>query len=146
MRFSVIDLITPTVCFALGLPIAEFLLVLIGKGRIAHIHDAAFFPAMFIGVIFYFTLVPLVYRWLRLPPLFLPKCPHCGKRPGYYNLIEAEWPQKVVSCGCCGGKSQQWYVHPAYKDLSPEMPAIVLSWPQHIGNWRRIGGGDQAKP
>jgi hypothetical protein len=140
MRFSLIDLVIQIGCLMLGFP----LVITIGWMRgYEHLSQGgALLPFGYLsGAIIYLIFSPLIYRLLRLRPLLVPKCPQCGQRPGCGEVIEARWPRFVVICGNCKKKSEIWYVRPADKDISAEIPGVYLGWPQSIGRWRLIEKG-----
>jgi hypothetical protein len=95
-----------------------------------------------LGVIFFAVFTPPIYRWFRLLPLFLPRCPHCKKLPGAYRITDARWPRQVVACSLCQKPIELWWRKPAQEDVSTTMPSLLLSWPESIGRWQLVSTGE----
>lgn len=99
-----------------------------------------------LGLLFGFCAIPVfapaIYRRLHFRPLFLPKCPHCKKRPSVFFIAESQWPREVVVCADCRKAVEIWYESPASKDVSSAMPSLRSHWPQFLGIWRPVLRGD----
>jgi hypothetical protein len=122
-----------------GLPLLITIERLRGYEHLPHAHEGVLFLfSCLLGATFYLIISPPIYRLLRLRPVLVPKCPHCGQLPGRVEVIEVCGPRYVVICGKCNKKFEIWYVRPANKDVSTEVPSAYPSWPQSIGRWRLI--------
>lgn len=79
-------------------------------------------------------LASSLYRRWHFRPLFLPRCPHCHKRPDTYRISESCWPREVLSCGSCHGSTEVWYhFRDRQNKTSNEMPYLHLCWPYFLG-------------
>lgn len=139
MRFSLIDLLIVTACFALGCVAVAFVFHFLGYASPTQARlEILGVP---VGGIIFLALTPPIYRHLRLLPLFIPRCPHCKRLPGGYHITEARWPRQVIVCSLCQKPTELWWRKPALTDVSKTMPSVVLSWPESIGRWRLISRG-----
>lgn len=140
MRFSLIDMVIWVGCPAFGFIAVIGIAHWLGYGRLSVSHLLVL--GYLLGVIFFFVFTPPIYRWLRLLPLFLPRCPHCKKLPGAYRIKDTRWPRQVVACSLCQKPIELWWRRPALADVSKTMPSLLLSWPESIGRWRLVSRGE----
>jgi hypothetical protein len=139
MRFSLIDLLIAIACMTAGCFAAAGIGHWMGYHLSVARQELLGIP---IGIIFFITFTPPIYRWLRLLPLFIPRCPHCKRLPGGYRIMEARWPRQVIICSLCQKPTELWWRKPAVTDVSKTMPSVLLSWPESIGRWRLISTGE----
>jgi hypothetical protein len=84
------------------------------------------------------TIAPIVYRWLHLFPLYVPRCPHCGHRPaGYWIRQYPAWPSLRIKCGGCQGETDLLLAKGSFPPDAAEA-RLVLRWPQFVGIWKRV--------
>jgi hypothetical protein len=138
MRFSLIDLLIATACGILGYFAVLGLGHILGFAQISQARVTLL--GILVGLIFYLILTPPIYRHFGLLPLFLPSCPHCRRRPGFYRVLDVAWPRVRVACGACGQLIDIWWMQPAASEVSKDFPSLLLSWPHSIGRWRRLSG------
>lgn len=89
------------------------------------------------GVAAVVLLAPLIYRRFHFRPLFLPKCPHCRKRPEGYWIAESCWPREIVVCQACSGQTELWY-QPGERTDFAGLPRLRLCWPWFVGIWSEL--------
>ena len=130
MRFSLIDLLVATACMTLGFLGGDFIAVRTGPW--------AKLLGLPLGALLFLIVTPPLYRRFRLPPLLLPRCPHCHKRPDLFWFKERIQERDIVACGLCGGVTElQYRIQPPHSASDP-MPRLLLVWPQSIGRWRVV--------
>lgn len=136
MRFSFIDLAILTAFLLCGCIAVPFVFRMGGFPPPSL--RAKFAIGDLIGAAAYLALSPPINLRLRLLPLRLSPCPHCGRLPGGYRVIQARWPSARVRCGLCDRDADCWMRRPDPGAISREVPGLLLCWPQSIGRWRRI--------
>ena len=90
-----------------------------------------------LGTFLYLVVTPPLYRWLRLMPLMLPRCPQCKLREGY-DVESRQWPKIVGTCFHCQQRVELWWRPPAPEAVSKTIPSILLVWPESIGRWKSL--------
>ncbi len=56
--------------------------------------------AIFAAIVSLLITSPL-YRWLRIRPMLLPRCPRCRHRDRHYFCFPQTWPREVIRCANC---------------------------------------------
>ena len=136
MRFSLIDLL---------IFIAVLLASMFGADRLLPTGHEWRSLAMLVclatllGSTMMLTIIPLLYRRLRMLPLHLPSCPHCGVMPQGYREVGGEWPHVAVKCSSCDGNLTLVFDRSASAPApSEKAPVLVLQWPVQMGFWRKL--------
>jgi hypothetical protein len=133
MRLSLIDLLVLTFLSAVGLFVG------LSVFHFSQLADSPFVLAfMLLGwLIVVLPGASLIYRRFHFRPLFLPRCPHCHKRPDRYEISKSGWPREVIVCALCRGTSELWYAPRAGPaETSSAIPSLSLRWPYFIGLYR----------
>ena len=135
MRLTLIDLLVLLGLFVVGLVAGIALIHFLGYPALAPLE-----LAMGVGAVVVFESP--IYRRFQFRPLFLPRCPHCHKRPELYGIAGGGWPREVVVCGACRGVCHLWYDKDVPADeVSADVPSLTLRWPYFIGLWHPLSGG-----
>jgi hypothetical protein len=75
-----------------------------------------------------------IFKFLRLRPLILPRCPHCNKRHGNYHIPPEAWPTTILLCISCGHPTLLHLTQKVSTDSS--IPGLYLRWPRFLGFWK----------
>jgi len=146
MRFTLIDILIATLCFASGCfgasVIMRYIVHWLGYDFIQGHGGLLLLFGIMMGIVSFIIFSPPIYRWCRFLPLFLPRCPHCRREPRGYRITEARWPRQVFVCRWCQKPTEIWWRKPLMTDVSKTMPSLLLSWPESIGRWRPISKGE----
>ncbi len=139
MRFSLLDLLFAVICMTAGALIAEphAIKLLPSSPKIA----LSF--AAICGICLYLALVYPVYRGLKLFPLWLPQCPHCGQREGYHTNCE-HWPCVNFQCASCNREFAVWHNGKPGIHETWEKPVLALKWPYALGRYCKMRKPDSA--
>jgi hypothetical protein len=83
------------------------------------------------------TIGWLLFRLLRLRPIGLPRCPHCGKLHGNYHVPADAWPTGILVCVWCGELTRYHMSRKKPLVVPADIPSLYLYWPEIFGFWRR---------
>jgi hypothetical protein len=92
------------------------------------------------GTIAYFVISSAVYRYFRILPMMLPRCPVCRDANRHYWSIVRDWPTEVIKCANCNTEITLHVDHEATRPAR-ENPVhyYALQWPYSLSfRWRRI--------
>ena len=131
MRLTLIDLLVLDALFLGGILVGALTAHFVG------LHDWLFLAFGF-GIAAIVAFASLIYQRFHFRPLFLPKCPHCKKRPSQFSTSESRWPRETVICADCHTSVELWYDQPASELVSTTMPSLRSHWPQFLGIWRPV--------
>jgi hypothetical protein len=93
-----------------------------------------------VGFVLYLLITPPIYRWFRLLPLLLPRCPHCGYNKCFWTSDhQPGWPAiwRVV-CDQCRKEVDLCLDDPADAPTDADPARVRLLWPQSIGRWKQL--------
>jgi hypothetical protein len=91
--------------------------------------------AIVVGVLAVLFFSWPVYRLLSMRPIALPKCPHCGKRHGNYQLSRSSWPDAVLVCVQCKKPLRILLESSIVPKGLADISTATISWPRFIGRW-----------
>src|SRR5713101_3997593 len=127
MRLTGIDLLIILGLFVAGLLSGMALVSFVGHPSLAPLGLA-------MGLVAVLAFASPIYQRCHFRPLFLPRCPHCHRRPEMYEIAGGGWPREVVVCGSCRGVCHLWYGrHIPPEEVSADVPSLSLRWPYFIG-------------
>jgi hypothetical protein len=119
-------------------------LVLVGSALVRLVIPSGQFPEyVFLvfqigaAVVTYVVVASFIYRRMLFWPLLFPVCPHCGKRPGTFE-ITGTWPILTMSCGSCDGKTELSMYKVDNSDGDSKLPRLQLNWPYFLGWYKRV--------
>lgn len=85
------------------------------------------------------VVTSLLYRWFRLSPMLLPRCPRCRHRDRHYFCFPQVWPREVIRCANCELEIELRHDSRHGAEFSSGMPRFDLLWPYSFGGrWRRV--------
>lgn len=94
--------------------------------------------AMFAAIGSLLVTSPL-YRWLRIRPMLLPRCPRCRHRDRHYFCFPQVWPREVIRCANCEAEIELCHDNRHGTESSSDLPRFDLLWPYSFGGrWRRV--------
>lgn len=87
------------------------------------------------------VLGSLMYRKTGTLPLFLPRCPHCAERNGFYNL---DYTMGRISwmCADCEGLFECWRERPPEEYKPGLHPEMRLVFPEILGRYLNTWPGE----
>lgn len=91
--------------------------------------------ATVVAVFAYIAIASLIYGALRWRPLFLPRCPSCGKRTEFRILAGARDVEHLECTSCSNEFLAIYSANAAIPANSNGLPQTRLSWPRFIGRW-----------
>lgn len=141
MRFSLVDLLIAIACQVFGFLVVPISMSVFGYPPLPPLWTML--AGLVLGVTTYLVVTPPLYQRLGLPPLLVPVCPHCRRRPDRYGILNVEWPRVAVECGHCTGQVDLWWKPPAASAVSTTTPSLLLSWPHSIGRWSVLSRDSQ---
>lgn len=108
---------------------------LIGHG----VSDPVAIPVgMAIGSLFAGLVIWPIFRVLKLRPLILPICPHCGLRHGNYHFDKESWPVGVLICTHCEQPVTLVLTEVVPPGEKLNLPTLRLRRPRFLGVWKRV--------
>ena len=94
--------------------------------------------AVFAAIVSLLITSPL-YRWLRIRPMLLPRCPRCRHRDRHYFCFPQAWPREVIRCANCELEIELCHDTRHGAESCPGFPRFDLLWPYSFGGrWRRV--------
>ena len=132
MRLTLIDLLVLVGVFVAGPAVDISLCQFLGHPDVAPLGVGS-------GFLVAVVLASLMYRRFHFRRLYLPRCPHCRKRPELYGIAGGGWPREILVCGSCRGVCQVLYDGKlSAEDVSSEVPTLRPHWLYFVGLWRPI--------
>lgn len=102
-------------------------------------HSAlAYLGGLLTGLIVYPLLSSPLYRWLRRPPMNLPRCPTCRGANRHYVVRKLEWPREQIECATCHQLIELHLDGADDPSVTTENPRFLAIWPHSWGRWRRL--------
>lgn len=139
MGFGLIDLLFAigclTVGFLLGVPLAHSIAGDLPRSTLRYV---VFLTIGASGLGTYLALVCPFYRWLRLRPMVLPRCPCCQHFQSGYQIGAVAWPRITFCCPTCNGEFVIWHSGIVGDTEVWESPVLVLKWPYACGIYKRV--------
>ena len=138
MRFNLIDLIFAIIAIAIGAAISTALLpplspILLTSAKIVG------------GVVVYLIAVYPVYRFCKLYPLILPRCPCCNQFQQGFHFMQG-WPRVTYRCPTCNGEFVIWHNGKPTEEETWDKPVLALKWPYAWGRYVRMKKPEQGGP
>jgi hypothetical protein len=130
-RFGLIDVLFAQVCFGIGMVV----------GWLLSSHLAGYFrlaEGALCGLCLYLALIYPFYRGLKLYPMYLPRCPCCGRSQEGFYFDEAAWPRVRFKCPTCDGEFVIWHNGNPSDQETWEKPVLALKWPYALGRFKRV--------
>lgn len=94
--------------------------------------------AIFAAIVSLVITSPL-YRWLRLRPLLLPRCPRCRHRDRHYFCFPQAWPREMIRCANCDLEIELCHDSRYGAESCPGFPRFDLLWPYSFGGrWQPV--------